>query len=266
MSLSLSTWNYLQAYGSATDLRSALRTIRAGGFGVELWLNWSADPWLFKRPQWPQIRELCAGLPALSAHSALTQRFSLETLYEEMDLCAYLGADPLVCHPRTLGLDVGTLAARWDMQLNEEDIARIADILEQAAARSLRLSLENGPPDLLTHVLEQMADHPAHDYLGICIDTGHANMHSRLYESPAPQLIRRFRSRLIHLHLHDNHGERDEHLVPGQGTIGWPSVFEELIQSGYTGQMVFELADKEPEIAAERASRFVRAPSGEQGS
>lgn len=259
MSISISTWNYLKFYAEAADLRVALEHIRSAGWGAELWLGWSIDARVFERSAWPRIRELCAGLPALSAHSALTQHFDLDTLYHEMDLCAHVGADPLVCHPRTFGVDIGTWAPRWDRRLSEEEVARIAEILRQASARSLRLALENGPPDLLAEVLERMADHPTRASLGICIDTGHANMHSRLYRSPAAEFIRRFSDRLIHVHVHDNHGAEDDHLMPGEGTTDWCDVFRELRRGGYAGSLVLELAKPAPELAAQQSVRFLQA-------
>lgn len=258
MHFSLSTWNYLKPYGNNADLGAALRRIRMQGFGAELWLDWTAAPQLFDRSRWSQIKELCSGLPSLSAHTRLIKFFSMEVLREEMDLCAYLGADPLVCHPRSFGLDVSTWSAAGGLQLGREDWNRIGNILREAAARPMRLALENGPLDLLSQVLERMADHPAFNHLGICIDTGHANMHSRLYESPAQEFIRAFKSRVIHLHLHDNRGQEDEHLVPGQGTVRWPEFLVDLERTGFNGQIVFELADSDPEAAAVSARGFVQ--------
>jgi sugar phosphate isomerase/epimerase len=182
----------------------------------------------------------------------------METLCEEMDLCAYLRADPLVCHPRSFGLDVSTWAHQGELKLSREDRSRIGVILKEAADRSLRLALENGPSDLLANVLEAMSDHPAFEHLGICVDTGHAHMHSRLSVSPTLEFLRTFRNYLIHLHLHDNQGEEDEHLVPGSGTIEWAEVFKELAENRYCGQFVFELAGSDPDVSAEQAKEFVQ--------
>jgi sugar phosphate isomerase/epimerase len=45
-------------------------------------------------------------------------------------------------------------------------------------------------------------------------------------------------SRLMEIHLHDNHGEADDHLPLGQGNIDFPSLFSLLekkkIQPTYT--------------------------------
>jgi sugar phosphate isomerase/epimerase len=254
----LSTWNYLKPLAAAADLATVLDEIRESGFGAELWLDWTAAPQVFERPRWPEIRKLCSGLPALSAHTGLIKYFSLETLCEEMNLCAYLGADPLVCHPRSFGIDVSTWAPKGKRKLTAEDRSRIGVILKQACDRSLRVALENGPLNVLTQVLEVMADHPAFDHLGICIDTGHAHMHSKLYESPTLEYIRSFRDHLVHLHLHDNRGLEDEHLVPGLGTIDWPVIFAELAGYKYNGQFVFELATGDPQDSAERARNYIR--------
>jgi sugar phosphate isomerase/epimerase len=42
-----------------------------------------------------------------------------------------------------------------------------------------------------------------------------------------------------HLHLHDNHGSRDEHLALGDGEIPWETVGP-LVREGYSGVCVIE--------------------------
>lgn len=43
---------------------------------------------------------------------------------------------------------------------------------------------------------------------------------------------------MIHLHVHDNHGERDEHLPVGNGTVPWKKVVQAL--RDYEGRIVTE--------------------------
>jgi len=258
MAISVSTWNYLKHFGKKADFKYSLTKIKEQGFGAELWLDWGADPLLFHRSNWEEIKELCTGLKSLSAHSSLIHNFSLETLFEEIALCSFLHVDPLVCHPRSLGLDAGT----WDFQskhiLREKEKKLIGRILTEAAGQSVRIALENGPMNLLEQVLEMMADHPAAGQLGICIDTGHANMHRNKLKSPALEFIRHFRHHLIHLHLHDNGGEKDDHRIPGQGTIDWTSFFHKLDNIHFKGEIVFELISDEPSKASELARAFVQ--------
>ena len=40
------------------------------------------------------------------------------------------------------------------------------------------------------------------------------------------------RDRVVTVHAHDNHGEKDEHLLPWEGTIDWDAVLGEF--AGYS--------------------------------
>ena len=60
---------------------------------------------------------------------------------------------------------------------------------------------------------------------------------------PAPEeMIRILGKDISILHLHDNSGHWDDHLLPGMGNINWPAVFEALEAIGYSGVYNFELA------------------------
>jgi sugar phosphate isomerase/epimerase len=48
----------------------------------------------------------------------------------------------------------------------------------------------------------------------------------------------RLKDMMIHIHAHDNHGERDEHLPVGNGTVPWKKVLAAL--NGYSGRIVTE--------------------------
>ncbi len=59
--------------------------------------------------------------------------------------------------------------------------------------------------------------------IGVCFDAGHANLQSTVTEALAEL------APYIHsAHLHDNHGDRDAHLWPGEGTIAWPATYAAL--------------------------------------
>lgn len=255
---SLSTWNYLKAYGTEAALGDSLSRIRAMDFGAEIWLNWTPNTGEFDKRNWSSIRDLCAGLPTLSAHTALTKAFSLDQLLTEMDLCSFIGASPLVCHPRTLGLDDHTWDYTSDRQLTDRDLERIERILVEARQRSLGLALENGPADTLERVVRSTAAHEAHDTLGICIDTGHANMHLGRSASPVVDILTRLGRHLTHLHVSDNRGSHDDHAVPGTGMTDWDAVIGTVVAFDYAGPIVFELNVSDPDAAAEQARTFFR--------
>ena len=70
-----------------------------------------------------------------------------------------------------------------------------------------------------------------------CVDTGHAVVAG---QNPA-EMIRTLGSRIKVLHIQDNLGVKDEHLIPTEGTIDWKSVAEALRDIGYTGTFNFEV-------------------------
>jgi sugar phosphate isomerase/epimerase len=86
-----------------------------------------------------------------------------------------------------------------------------------AKARGVAIALENtlgelGAPTSLQHFI---SDTHLHD-LRLCFDTGHAHIEEGVEVS-----FDTMRERVATTHIHDNHGEKDEHLLPYEGNIDW---------------------------------------------
>lgn len=62
----------------------------------------------------------------------------------------------------------------------------------------------------------------------MCLDVGHANV-SKNTHLFLPSLTHRIAA----LHLHDNNGTKDEHLIPGDGIIDFVKIMKELIDGRY---------------------------------
>ncbi|MEE8574023.1 MAG: sugar phosphate isomerase/epimerase [Thermodesulfobacteriota bacterium] len=62
----------------------------------------------------------------------------------------------------------------------------------------------------------------ASDSLGICLDSGHINIFSKVAMLDWFAVLG---SRVAELHIHDNHGRSDEHLPIGDGAIDFPRFF-----------------------------------------
>lgn len=78
--------------------------------------------------------------------------------------------------------------------------------------------------------------------IGVCFDVGHAHL--------GPGISRAFETlkHLIHTtHVHDNHGERDEHRWPGAGTIDWNETMELLRSAPNVPALVLEIEGVEGE-------------------
>jgi sugar phosphate isomerase/epimerase len=76
------------------------------------------------------------------------------------------------------------------------------------------------------------------DYFVSLVDVGHANLQRYAPESFIRKILP---GRLQGLHVHDNHGEKDEHIVPYLGDIRWEYVLEALAEINYTGDLTLEL-------------------------
>ena len=69
--------------------------------------------------------------------------------------------------------------------------------------------------------------------IGLTFDFGHANTVGKV-----PEFLAQVGS-ANHIHIHDNHGVLDEHLMLGAGTIDWKSVGA-AIAARYSGVVVIE--------------------------
>lgn len=129
-----------------------------------------------------------------------------------------------------------------------------------AKQRGVTIALENTPGDFSSPISlrEFIVDTHLRD-LRLCFDTGHAHLDDGV--EAAFDAMRDF---VVTTHLHDNHGERDEHLFPYAGTIDWDATLRALRSSGEDLPLVLEIreqgADSQPlEKAAASFTRLERA-------
>jgi sugar phosphate isomerase/epimerase len=155
-------------------------------------------------------------------------------LEDEVELCATIGAKSLIVHPGSLGLD-GT-----DPHPDFPGIKRLADL---ARGLGVRLALENTPNTMaqLDLAIDGIGDDPDKTNLGICIDVGHAFMSQDAGRQPIRNYIDRYRGQLVHLHLHDNFGDNDDHLPISEGCIDWQDTIDRIKAIEYSGPAVLEL-------------------------
>ena len=73
------------------------------------------------------------------------------------------------------------------------------------------------------------------DWFGWCFDVGHA--HCCGYE---PSVLKNCSVAPMSLHIQDNDGTGDGHLIPGDGTVDWEAFLQTLRDVGYLGDCVLE--------------------------
>ena len=72
--------------------------------------------------------------------------------------------------------------------------------------------------------------------VGICLDLGHAHMTVGIADAIASAS-----ARIASLHVHDNHGLKDEHLWPGGGNIDWKTTVQAVKQIATPPAAVLEI-------------------------
>lgn len=110
-----------------------------------------------------------------------------------------------------------------------------------ARQRGVTLALENTPGEMATPAnLKSFLERTRLTSVKLCFDTGHAHI-----EGGVAAALETIRDLVVTTHIHDNHGERDEHLLPYEGTIDWKSTLAVL-----PSQLPIVLELKEPATAA----------------
>ena len=138
----------------------------------------------------------------------------------------------------TLVLHTGFPAENWYPKRWGGFLGSLNELLVEVP-ENVRFAVENTPiPSGRVEIVMDIVTRYPPDRVGACLDLGHANIDEGVVEA-----IREVSSRLIHVHASDNHGERDEHLVPGRGTIPWNDVFAALRDIGFPGPFTVELTD-----------------------
>ncbi|MDA3902294.1 MAG: sugar phosphate isomerase/epimerase [Desulfuromusa sp.] len=145
---------------------------------------------------------------------------SLKIADQSLQLAEKLRARRVVFHP---GLTYGATGKKLDVWL-QNNLLFWPEFLARAAEINCIICIENiheTTPDIFVDLLTAINS----PQMGHVFDIGHWNMFAtgKLLDwlnATAPYLK--------HLHLHDNHGEQDEHLPIGQGYVPFSTLFNWL--------------------------------------
>lgn len=139
-------------------------------------------------------------------------------------------------------------------RFDEMNFRTVRELAHYAGEKGMKIAVENLSRDIVNNYVRDIAaiervleGAGATEGVGICIDTGHANI-SGLH---AADLLRSAGARLIETHFNDNVGWlcpensiNDIHRPPGVGTVDWVDVVAALDEIEYTGPVIFELGPK----------------------
>jgi sugar phosphate isomerase/epimerase len=144
-----------------------------------------------------------------------------------------LGITVISFHPGHL-CPSGVYANDKVLAANQKSIKELAQFVQDEDL-DVKLALENMPLKFWTlgNTAEEILGMIDGLDLGICFDVGHAQIVGDM--DKFLENVDKF----YNVHIHDNSGRRDEHLVVGEGVVDVPRVVEAL-KMGYDGNLIIE--------------------------
>lgn len=124
-----------------------------------------------------------------------------------------------------------------------EGIQIIRDLVRQAEDLGVTMALENTER---TEHLSLVFDEIQSPRLGFCYDSSH----DFIAGQSRGGILKKWGALLAALHLSDNHGATDDHLVPGEGSIDWPALGASFPRS-YPGALMLEVISPDPALPPE---------------
>ena len=181
-----------------------------------------------------------------------------QKMHNAIDAMAQMKVKYAVLHPNTITLPM----EEYDRNFQHNNvIEHLAPFAEHAAKVNLNLVIENmrlvhshtpthrycQEPDELCNVADELG-------FGVCWDFGHANT----CEFKQSEALSYIGSRLKVLHVNDNKGKDDDHLLPFLGTVDWKDVAKGLTDIGFDGLFNYEVILKNvPSVMKETISRYL---------
>jgi sugar phosphate isomerase/epimerase len=157
-----------------------------------------------------------------------------------------LGVPWVVLEPET---SAGAFDAAQHQFLLEQNAAFVRRLLPVAERGGIGIALENLPDSgarsrgarrwygAVPEELIELVDALDHPLVGVCWDTGHA----QLQALNQGQALCAIGGRLKALHIQDNDGVSDQHLLPFHGAVDWPALMGALFAISYPGAFTYEV-------------------------
>lgn len=272
MKISTSMGYAVEVAGSTYAVAS--RMMKQAGFeGIDLGMyNWQETPEQFLTPQWREDKKAMANaakdagleisqchLPYYGGHLPLPgdgsykayEDFMLPMYERALEVCGEIGCHTAVMHPFFKTGDP-------DLTL-EGNLCTVEKVMPLLKEYDIRLALENvyGKNYASSHMtcaeeILRVLEKCDGDWVGACINTGHAN----IFGVHIGNMARKLQGRLFALHINGNAG-KDEHLIPYTSS-SWCELMDyrdftaALHEIGYDGWYNLEIACGDlPECAIE---------------
>ena len=160
---------------------------------------------------------------------------SRDEVIRSIEAASVMGAKYCVVHPIWKDDRGNTIKSKTKfISVNANAIKEYLPTAEKCGVIILSENIlwgSSADPRIISELVEEVNS----PWFGWCFDTGHA--HCCGYE---PSVLTKCKVVPLSLHIQDNDGSGDGHLIPGDGTVDWEEFFSALFKIGYTGDCVME--------------------------
>lgn len=168
-----------------------------------------------------------------------------------LEYSSIIGAKHMVVHG--VKVPTGTSELEVNKKYYESFLPYIKQFGTKIAVENLAATMTT--PKRMNALLEQLDP----EYFVALVDVGHANHRHIAPESFIRKMIP---GRLQGLHIHDNYGQVDDHILPYMGTIQWEYVLEALAETNYSGDLTLELPGFIPKYAPDKLPEALTFAAG----
>lgn len=174
---------------------------------------------------------------------------SIREIEKAMMVALKLNAELVVIHPG------GKYNNSDDRKIRlNHCVSSLKEIAEFGEQWNIKIALENTLPGRLGDrwtEIQQIIEKISSEHLGICLDTGHYFLNQPDNEKGNLTLDKEpinWQKNLLHIHVHDNNGKEDLHLLPEEGLFPWISLISYLKIIKYDGALIIEPKAQEVQL------------------
>ena len=244
------------------SIQYAIKDLSNIGYeGIEIW---GGRPHMYRHDLDNQIDEInnllttsnlkvCNFIPAqfrypsiLCSENEQVRRESIAYIESAMDNAIKIGSPSISLCPGMVLFDREIDNGRKQL------IKSFQELSERNSNRNLLLLIEPAhrfETNLILTIEDclRMIDEQKFEQIGILLDTGHCHINGEDFR----KVIDRCKGVPLHIHIDDNFGDSDSHLIPGKGNADLISLAESLTATSYQGY-----------ISAELGNSYIMNPTG----
>lgn len=198
--------------------------------------------------------QMHAPFPTWFENNTSATDYLLSVVEKVIAVCAYVGCPALVVHPyhsdkfenRERDLEINLEMYRRLMPAAKKYGVKVCleNLFAAGRGRMFEANVCTSVEDFV-YLIDKLNAEAGEDVFGFCFDVGHANATGKDLRA----YINKLGKRLTILHIHDNNGAGDMHLMPytqcadiwgGSCATDWDGFLAGLRDIGYTGNLSFE--------------------------